>query len=41
MPTVAGDRLEAGPTRVCLRCQDVHRILEEEFGVSLHRQAIL
>ena len=32
------DRLEAGPTPedgVCtFRCQDVHRILEEEFGVS-------
>ena len=32
------DRLEAGPTPedgVCtFRCQDLHRILEEEFGVS-------
>ncbi len=38
------DRLEAGPTPedgVCtFRCQDVRRILEEEFGVSLRRQAI-
>ena len=38
------DRLEAGPTPedgVCtFRCQDLHRILEEEFGVSLRRQAI-
>ena len=39
------DRLEAGPTPedgVCtFRCQDVARcILEEEFGVSLRRQAI-
>src|SRR4051794_9201701 len=37
-------RLEAGPTPedgVCtLRCQDLRRILEEEFGVSLSRQAI-
>src|SRR5271165_1684785 len=38
------DRLEAGPTPedgVCtFRCQDLRRILEEEFGVSLRRQAI-
>ena len=38
------DRLEAGPTPedgVCtFRCQDVRRILEEEFGVKLRRQAI-
>ena len=38
------DRLEAGPTPedgVCtFRCQDVRRILEEEFGVKLRRQAV-
>jgi transposase len=38
------ERLEAGPTPadgVCtFRCQDVRRILEEEFGVSLRRQAV-
>ena len=38
------DRREAGPTPedgVCtFRCQDLRRILEEEFGVSLRRQAI-
>jgi transposase len=38
------DRLEAGPTPedgVCtFRCQDLRRILEEEFGVSLRRQAV-
>ena len=38
------DRLEAGPTPedgVCtFRCQDLRRILEEESGVSLRRQAI-
>jgi putative transposase len=37
-------RLEAGPTPedgVCtFRCQDLRRILQEEFGVSLRRQAI-
>jgi transposase len=37
-------RLEAGPKPedgVCtLRCRDLRRILEEEFGVSLRRQAI-
>jgi len=38
------DRLEAGPTPedgVCtFRCHDLRRILQEEFGVSLRRQAI-
>jgi transposase len=38
------ERLEAGPTPedgVCtLRCQDLRRILEEEFGVRLRRQAV-
>ena len=38
------ERLEAGPTPedgVCtLRCQDLRRILEEEFGVLLRRQAV-
>jgi transposase len=38
------ERLEAGPTPedgVCtLRCQDLRRILEEEFGVRLKRQAV-
>ena len=38
------DRLEAGPTPedgVCtFRCQGSRPILEEEFGVSLRRQAI-
>ena len=38
------DRLEAGPTPedgVCtFRCQDLRRILEEEFGVGLRRQAV-
>ena len=38
------ERLEAGPKPedgVCtLRCQDLRRILEEEFGVTLRRQAI-
>src|SRR5512147_1148396 len=38
------ERLEAGPKPedgVCtLRCQDLCRILEEEFGVTLRRQAI-
>jgi transposase len=38
------ERLEAGPTPedgVCtLRCGDLQRILEEEFGVTLSRQAI-
>jgi len=37
-------RLEAGPTPedgVCtFRCQDLRRILEEEFGVTLRRQAM-
>ena len=37
-------RLEAGPTPeddVCtFRCRDLRRILEEEFGVTLRRQAI-
>ena len=37
------DRLEAGPTPedgVCtFRCEDLRRILREEFGVSLRRQA--
>ena len=37
------DRLEAGPTPedgVCtFRCRDLRRILQEEFGVSLRRQA--
>ena len=38
------ERLEAGPKPedgVCtLRCRDLRRILEEEFGVTLRRQAI-
>jgi transposase len=38
------ERLEAGPTPedgVCtLRCRDLRRILEEEFGVLLRRQAV-
>jgi len=37
-------RLEAGPTPedgVCtFRCQDLRRILQEEFGVTLRRQAV-
>ena len=38
------ERLEAGPKPedgVCtLRCRDLRRILEEEFGVTLRRQAM-
>ena len=38
------ERLEAGPTPedgVCtFRCQDLRRILQEEFGVTLRRQAV-